>query len=147
MHPLDRPDLPEMVEKLYYTISEVSEICGLKAHVLRYWEREFPSLRPRKGRDGSRRYRRRDIDEVLAIKSLLHEQGYRIAGARKALSRRGHPLADEAVAPPGPAARQLSIPFGRLDRPAQLDLLRRDLREILDLLRAMKSSRRRSAGG
>ncbi len=61
----------------------MAAITGVKAHVLRYWESEFPTLKPRKTRNGSRRYRQPDIDEILAIKTLLYDEGYKIAGARK----------------------------------------------------------------
>ncbi|MBN2543056.1 MerR family transcriptional regulator [bacterium] len=70
-------------EKLYYSITEVSEIAGLKAHILRYWESEFPILHPKKNRAGNRIYREKDIDAVLLIKNLLYEEGYTIEGAKK----------------------------------------------------------------
>jgi DNA-binding transcriptional MerR regulator len=78
----------ELPEKLYYSISEVAEMAGVKAHVLRYWEAEFPTLRPKKNRAGNRSYRERDINEVKAIKHLLYEEGYKIDGARRILSDR-----------------------------------------------------------
>ena len=96
-------------KKLYYSISEVADITGVKAHVLRYWETEFPTLRPKKTRAGSRRYRQADIDSVLAIKELLYERGFKIAGARKALRQE---KAVEPAAQPGAVA----------DAPAQIDL-------------------------
>ena len=64
-------DLPD---KLYYSIREVAGHTGVEPHVLRYWESEFPSLRPRRNRAGTRTYRRRDVDEILAIKTLLHDR-------------------------------------------------------------------------
>ena len=73
------------IEKLYYPISEVSEITGLKQYVLRYWETEFPSLRPKKNRAGNRTYRQSDIDTILKIKDLLYTQKYTIDGARERL--------------------------------------------------------------
>jgi DNA-binding transcriptional MerR regulator len=136
-------DAMDLDRKLYYTISEVSELCGVKPHVLRYWEGEFPTLRPRKGRGGSRRYRRRDIEEVLAIKSLLHEQGYRIAGARKHLAQRTAAPAGSAPA----AASQLAIPFAQLARPAQIEQVRRELTDVLALVRKLGSGRESSAEG
>jgi DNA-binding transcriptional MerR regulator len=146
MNPRKQADLPDLSGKLYYTISEVSELCGVKPHVLRYWESEFPSLRPRKGRGGSRRYRVRDIEEILTIKSLLHDQGYRIDGARRFLGRRqkpGEALLDAADS----TAFQLSIPFSQLDHTEQLDQVRRELRDVLALVRSVKSRRARSARG
>jgi DNA-binding transcriptional MerR regulator len=75
-------------EKLYYSIREVSEQTGIKAHVLRYWETQFSMLRPLKGSGGNRRYRPRDVAMVLTIRDLLHEKGFTIAGARKLLQTR-----------------------------------------------------------
>jgi DNA-binding transcriptional MerR regulator len=81
-------------EKLYYSIREVSEQTGIKAHVLRYWESQFSMLRPLKGSGGNRRYRPRDVAMVLTIRDLLHEKGFTIAGARKLLQTRmrGRPV-------------------------------------------------------
>ena len=74
------------IKKLYYSIGDVSEITGLKQYVLRYWETEFPSLRPKKNRAGNRAYRQSDIDTVLRIKDLLYAQKYTIEGARKRIT-------------------------------------------------------------
>ena len=73
--------------KLYFSISEVSEMTGVKAHVLRYWESEFPDLRPKKNRAGNRSYREKDIRMVMTIRDLLYKQGYTIQGARNQLQR------------------------------------------------------------
>ena len=75
--------------KLFYRISEVSKMTGLEAYVLRYWETEFPMLRPKKSRGGQRTYLAKDIELVLLIKQMLYEEGFTIAGARKRLGRRG----------------------------------------------------------
>ena len=72
-------------EKLYYSISEVSEATGVKAHVLRYWESQFPMLRPRKSRGGMRMYRAKDAALIQRIKHLLYDRGFTIAGARRKL--------------------------------------------------------------
>jgi DNA-binding transcriptional MerR regulator len=120
--------LPDLSGKLYYTIGEVSELTEVKPHVLRYWESEFPSLRPRKDRSGSRRYRRRDIEEILTIKSLLYEEGYRIAGARQVLDQRRKPQTAETD------AKQLALSFEQLDRAEQMAQIRRELAEVLELL-------------
>ncbi len=71
--------------KMYYTISEVAEMTGVKAHVLRYWETEFPSLRPKKNRAGNRNYRPKDIKAILVIRDLLYKEKFTISGARKKL--------------------------------------------------------------
>ena len=73
------------VKKLYYSIGEVSEITGLKAYVLRYWETEFSHLKPPKNRAGNRTYRQKDIDLILQVKSLLYDKKYTIDGARTVL--------------------------------------------------------------
>jgi len=76
-------DLPE---KDYYTIGEVCELLDVAPHVLRYWEKEFPQLRPEKGRSGMRRYRKGDLRTAVMIKDLLHTHGYTIRGARRKLA-------------------------------------------------------------
>ncbi len=72
-------------EKIYFKIGEVCELVGVQAHVLRYWETEFPQLAPQKNRSGQRSYRRRDVEISLRIKELLYDELYTIAGARKKL--------------------------------------------------------------
>ena len=66
----------KLLDKLYYSIREVATHTGVEPHVLRYWESEFPSLRPKRSRAGSRSYRKKDVEEVLKIRSLLHDEGY-----------------------------------------------------------------------
>ena len=73
-------------EKLFFKIGEVCELAGVQAHVLRYWESEFPMLAPQKNRAGQRVYRKRDVEIALRIKELLYEDQYTIAGARKRLA-------------------------------------------------------------
>ncbi|HEX8491647.1 MAG TPA: MerR family transcriptional regulator [Pyrinomonadaceae bacterium] len=73
-------------EKLFFKIGEVCELTGVQAHVLRYWESEFPMLAPQKNRAGQRTYRKRDVEMALRIKELLYEDQYTIAGAKKKLS-------------------------------------------------------------
>jgi DNA-binding transcriptional MerR regulator len=132
--------MSERPKKLYYTISEVAELTGVKPHVLRYWESEFPSLRPGKTRSGSRRYRQRDIDEILAIKRLLYEEGYRISGARK---MRRQAAGESAETPPGPA--QLAMPFADLDPQEQLAHVRGEIAAILHLVQDMGGLRQAGA--
>src|SRR5712664_1504690 len=72
-------------EKLYFRIGEVSRLCQLPAYVLRFWETEFPQLKPVKSSTGQRMYRRKDVEAVLRIKKLLYEEGFTIAGARQQL--------------------------------------------------------------
>ncbi len=81
-------ELPEIPNKRYFTIGEVSELCGVKPHVLRYWEQEFTQLKPVKRRGNRRYYQRHDVLIIRQIKSLLYGQGYTIGGARAYLSGR-----------------------------------------------------------
>ena len=107
-------------EKLFFKIGEVCEICGVQAHVLRYWESEFPMLAPQKNRAGQRTYRKRDVEMALRIKELLYEDQYTIAGAKKKLANeiRGASklkvvtpeMTSQAASPqtPAPVAQQVS---------------------------------------
>lgn len=79
-------ELPVIPGKRYFTIGEVSELCGVKAHVLRYWEQEFPQLKPVKRRGNRRYYQRHDVLMIRQIRSLLYEHGFTIGGARQKLS-------------------------------------------------------------
>ncbi|OGT54699.1 MAG: MerR family transcriptional regulator [Gammaproteobacteria bacterium RIFCSPHIGHO2_12_FULL_41_15] len=81
-----RKELPPIPDKLYFTIGEVSRLCDLRPHVLRYWEQEFPQLTPNKRRGNRRYYQRKEVLLVRQIKSLLYDQGYTIEGARLQLS-------------------------------------------------------------
>jgi len=110
-------------DKLFYRIGDVSEITGIKAHVLRYWESEFSGLHPRKNRAGQRIYERRDVELVLEIKRLLHEQRYTISGAKKFLARQNKRMAQKSVAAKVPG-----------DLSAALNMCRRELRGLLALL-------------
>ncbi|HHH38204.1 MAG TPA: MerR family transcriptional regulator [Sedimenticola sp.] len=82
-------ELPAIPSKRYFTIGEVSELCGVKPHVLRYWEQEFPQLKPVKRRGNRRYYQRHDVLVIRQIRSLLYEQGFTIGGARQQLSGEG----------------------------------------------------------
>ena len=79
-------ELPVIPSKRYFTIGEVSELCDVKPHVLRYWEQEFPTLKPVKRRGNRRYYQRHDVVLIRQIRSLLYEQGYTIGGARQKLA-------------------------------------------------------------
>ena len=92
MHPRAVPlevALPPIPAKRYFTIGEVSELCAVKPHVLRYWEQEFTQLRPMKRRGNRRYYQRHDVLMVRQIRGLLYEQGYTIGGARLRLEGEG----------------------------------------------------------
>lgn len=86
LDPGDTSDLPPIPGKRYFTIGEVSELCAVKPHVLRYWEQEFPQLKPVKRRGNRRYYQRHDVLMIRQIRNLLYEQGFTIGGARQKLS-------------------------------------------------------------
>src|ERR1700744_87147 len=88
---------PEIPDKLYFRIGDVARLCEVPAYVLRFWETEFPQLKPNKGGTGQRLYRRRDVEMALRIKSLLYDQGYPIPGARQVFKVEAK--AREAVTP------------------------------------------------
>ena len=80
-----KAELPPIPAKRYFTIGEVSELCGVKPHVLRYWEQEFTQLKPVKRRGNRRYYQRHDVLMIRQIRALLYEQGFTIGGARQRL--------------------------------------------------------------
>jgi DNA-binding transcriptional MerR regulator len=84
-HELKQGDLPAIPAKRYFTIGEVSELCAVKPHVLRYWEQEFPQLKPAKRRGNRRYYQKHDVALIRKIRSLLYEHGFTIGGARQQL--------------------------------------------------------------
>ncbi|MCP1726908.1 DNA-binding transcriptional MerR regulator [Natronospira proteinivora] len=86
LEPGNNDDLPVIPGKRYFTIGEVSELCGVKPHVLRYWEQEFSQLKPVKRRGNRRYYQRHDVLVIRQIRSLLYDQGFTIGGARQQLS-------------------------------------------------------------
>jgi DNA-binding transcriptional MerR regulator len=127
--------MAELPDKLYYSIREVAEHTGVEPHVLRYWESEFPHLKPKRSRAGSRSYRKKDIADIKTIQRLLHDEGYRIDGARKYLKDlRKNKTAPKAEAP------QLTISFNQMDQAEKMKLIRTDLQEIKKLLADMKQT-------
>ena len=86
LEPSNNNELPQIPAKRYFTIGEVSELCAVKPHVLRYWEQEFPQLKPVKRRGNRRYYQRHDVLMIRQIRALLYENGYTIGGARAHLS-------------------------------------------------------------
>ena len=128
----DRPNKPEpavlppIPAKRYFTIGEVSELCGVKPHVLRYWEQEFTQLKPVKRRGNRRYYQHHEVLLIRRIRELLYEQGFTISGARNRLDGRGHeiPEPDELAPIPAPAAPSIDV-----------EQVRAELQDILLLLR------------
>ena len=86
LEPSNNNELPVIPGKRYFTIGEVSDLCEVKPHVLRYWEQEFPQLKPVKRRGNRRYYQRQDVIMIRQIRSLLYEQGFTIGGARQKLA-------------------------------------------------------------
>jgi len=119
-------------DKLYFRIGEVSRLCRLPAYVLRFWETEFPQLKPNKSSTGQRMYRRRDLENVLRIKTLLYDQGFTIAGARQQLRTEAKATKD-----------QVGLPFPRRSTDG-LKRVRQGLQEILSIL--TRSAKRARAG-
>jgi DNA-binding transcriptional MerR regulator len=128
-------NLPPIPAKRYFTIGEVSELCGVKPHVLRYWEQEFTQLKPVKRRGNRRYYQHHEVLLIRRIRELLYEQGFTISGARNRLdefySGRGTPKAAAAQPAAAPAAMPATAE-GSFDR-AQI---RREIRGVLDFLAA-----------
>lgn len=127
--------MPFVAKKLYYKIREVCKIVGVEAHVLRFWEMEFPSLSPPKSKSGQRTYRPKDIELLLEIRKLLYEDGFTIAGARKQLSSGGarETRTRDSAKPPGSRIR--TEPKTRPAAPSErLDKVKAELENILTLL-------------
>jgi DNA-binding transcriptional MerR regulator len=91
LEPSHNDELPVIPGKRYFTIGEVSELCAVKPHVLRYWEQEFPQLNPVKRRGNRRYYQRQDVLTIRQIRSLLYDQGFTIGGARLQMSNDSNP--------------------------------------------------------
>jgi DNA-binding transcriptional MerR regulator len=89
LEPTHNNELPAIPGKRYFTIGEVSELCAVKPHVLRYWEQEFPQLKPVKRRGNRRYYQRDDVLTIRQIRGLLYDQGYTIGGARQRMTDEG----------------------------------------------------------
>jgi len=129
-------DLPPIPAKRYFTIGEVSDLCGVKPHVLRYWEQEFTQLKPVKRRGNRRYYQHHEVLLIRRIRELLYEEGFTISGARNRLDNaftgdeRG-----EAGARPARAAAPASGAASSPGSAADISALKRELREVLDSLR------------
>ena len=109
-------------DKIYFRIGEVGRLCGLPCYVLRFWETEFPQLKPSKGSTGQRMYRRLDVENALRIKKLLYEEGFTIAGARQQLRAETK-------------RKQTPLPFAApATNMSQLKQVRQGLKDVLGLL-------------
>jgi DNA-binding transcriptional MerR regulator len=119
--------------ELKYSIEEVSDLTGLKAHVLRYWESEFPQLKPERTRSNQRLYRQKDLDLILHIKKLVHERGFTLSGARKQLEEdlRGARQQGQLA---------LELDLGQAELAGILTKARRQARGLLELLNKPSAS-------
>ena len=123
LEPKNNAELPVIPGKRYFTIGEVSELCGVKPHVLRYWEQEFPQLKPVKRRGNRRYYQHHEVLLIRRIRELLYEQGFTISGARNRL--------DETSGSSSRAVKPESAPA-----PAStLAALRQEIKAVIELLR------------
>ena len=140
-----RDELPPIPAKRYFTIGEVSELCGVKPHVLRYWEQEFTQLRPMKRRGNRRYYQHHEVLMIRRIRDLLYDQGFTISGARNRLQELSHverenaaPMLDVNDATDGAEgdAEHCTLAASAVDGGVVLDLIavRRELLEIKALL-------------
>ena len=116
---------PEIPDKLYFKIGEVSDLLGVEPYVLRYWETEFPVLSPKKSGTGHRLYRRKDVELLLRIKHLLYEKRFTIEGARQSLQA-------DSRAPKAKSTKRIQQELFATD---PLPEIRRELADILDLLK------------
>ena len=147
-HPIRKSVTPEptvIPDKLYFRIGDVAALCDVQAYVLRFWETEFPQLKPNKGGTGQRLYRKRDVEMALRIKSLLYDQGYTIPGARQVFKAEAQHAEPEASGPAAQQPQTLTVvqpaDIGaaiRQDAPYrdQIAAIRAELRSLADLLTA-----------
>ena len=149
-HPIRKVVTPEptvIPDKLYFRIGDVAKLCDVPAYVLRFWETEFPQLKPNKGGTGQRLYRKRDVEMALRIKSLLYDQGYTIPGARQVFATEPKPKDASEAAPqcvtsteqPQPIEAPAAVDIGAAIRQEaqhrdRISILRDELRSLADLL-------------
>ncbi|MCC6211703.1 MAG: MerR family transcriptional regulator [Burkholderiales bacterium] len=127
-----RLDLPPIPAKRYFTIGEVSDLCGVKPHVLRYWEQEFTQLKPVKRRGNRRYYQHHEVLLIRRIRELLYEEGFTISGARNRLD---HTLSGDDRQDAGARAPRAAAASDALTGGADIASVKRELRELLEALR------------
>ena len=124
-----KAELPPIPAKRYFTIGEVSDLCGVKPHVLRYWEQEFTQLKPVKRRGNRRYYQHHEVLLIRRIRELLYEEGFTISGARNRLDSSA-----QGEEKPEPAPRNNGRAAGGNNDGADLTAIKRELRAVLDQL-------------
>jgi DNA-binding transcriptional MerR regulator len=124
-HKAAKVSLPPIPAKRYFTIGEVSELCGVKPHVLRYWEQEFTQLKPVKRRGNRRYYQHHEVLLIRRIRELLYEQGFTISGARNRLDEAGRERGSSRVTEPVASAV-----------PPEVSRIRREISSVLEYLNA-----------
>lgn len=125
--------LPEIPDKLYYRIGEVARLCAVETYVLRFWETEFPQLKPNKSGAGQRLYRRREVDLARHIRHLLYDEGYTIPGARQAIQAESRKPAESG---------QMQLADAGMRTAPKLGKLRTELKEILGMLSTKPGAKR-----
>lgn len=136
LDPGSNRELPPIPAKRYFTIGEVAELCDVKPHVLRYWETEFPTLKPVKRRGNRRYYQRADVLVIRQIRGLLYEEGYTIGGARLRIDTEKQAPAASAKAKPAAAALPRAGTAIASTDVAMLLEVREELESVLALLRS-----------
>jgi DNA-binding transcriptional MerR regulator len=136
-------DSPSIPDRLYFKIGDVARICEVETYVLRFWESQFPQLKPNKSGTGQRLYRRRDVEVALEIRNLVHGQGFTLSGARQVLEQanRRRPESQRVQQPDSARDSQSRLPLADSDSTQRLDAVasvvghaRAELREIAALL-------------
>ena len=133
---LPNSELPLIPSKRYFTIGEVGELCGVKPHVLRYWEQEFTQLRPVKRRGNRRYYQHHEVMLIRRIRELLYEQGFTISGARNRLLSEGVVEEDASTLPVFEEAEEPNVPQAPNERPISLNDIKQELASIVELLKS-----------
>jgi DNA-binding transcriptional MerR regulator len=133
---LPNSELPLIPSKRYFTIGEVGELCGVKPHVLRYWEQEFTQLRPVKRRGNRRYYQHHEVMLIRRIRELLYEQGFTISGARNRLLSEGVVEEDPSTLPVFEEAEEPNVPQVPNEPPISLNDIKQELASIVELLKS-----------
>ena len=136
--PIRKIVTPEIPDKLYFRIGDVAKLCDVPAYVLRFWETEFPQLKPNKGGTGQRLYRKRDVEMALRVKTLLYDQGFTIPGARQILKSDAKGTAEATVpfenTTPEPRPVEMRAPVSDSHRDNQLQSIRNEMNALLGML-------------